>query len=100
MGYLDDKLPQRKNQTVECQKLYVLVLRVRRRTPFHALIAGETEDSIGAIIRSVVPDPEDWQFAGSFGTDFVEFRFHLANQRERARQELLFNGYYIELRDE
>ena len=100
MGYLDDKLPQRKEQIVECPKLYVLVLRVRRRNEYHAMIAGETEDSIGVIIKSVVPDPEDWQFAGSFGTDFVEFRFHMASQRERARQELIFNGYYTELRDE
>jgi hypothetical protein len=100
MGYLSDNLPQRKEQIVECPKLYTLVLRVRRRSPFHAMIAGETEDSIGKIIRGVVPDPEDWQFGGSFGTDFAEFRFHLTNQRERARQELLFKGYYTELVNE
>lgn len=100
MGYLEDNLPLRKEQIVECQKLYKLVLRVRRRSKLHALIAGETEDSIGKIIRLVVPDPEDWQFGGSFGSDFAEFRFHLEGQRSRALEELRFKGYYTETVDE
>jgi hypothetical protein len=105
MGYLSDNLPQRRDQIVECQKLYTLVLRVRHRSKFHALSAGETDDTIGKIIRSVVLDPEDWQYGGGrlpggVPQGFVEFRFHLANQRSRAQEELRFKGYYTEILDE
>ncbi|MGD9725807.1 MAG: hypothetical protein AB7L09_00215 [Nitrospira sp.] len=104
MGYLDDKLPQRRDQIVECPALYKLVLRVRHRDPFQALIAAETEDTIGKIIRSVVPDPEDWQFGAgrlpAVPKGFTEFRFWNSSHRSRAREELRFSGYYTELIDE
>lgn len=104
MGYLNDNLPQRLDQIVECQELYKLVLRVRHRASFQALIAAETEDTIGKIIRSVVPDPEDWQFGGgrlpAVPKGFTEFRFHIPGQRSRAQEELRFNGYYTEILDE
>lgn len=99
MGYLADNLPQRKDQFVECQKLYKLILKVKHRSKFYALIAGETDDTIAAIVRGVVPDIEDWQFAGR-RHGFVEFRFHVPSQRSRAREELRFKGYYTELKDE
>lgn len=102
MGYLLDNLPPRRDQIVECPALYPLVLRVRHRSDFMAMVAAETDDTIGAIIRSVVPDPEDWQYAGRMGAPkgFVEFRFHIPSQRARAQEELRFKGYYTELRDE
>jgi len=105
VGYLADNLPLRRDQVVECPKLYTLVLRVRHRSTAHAQIAAETDDSIGKIVRSVVPDPEDWQFGGGrkFSgvlNGFVEFRFHLASQRSRAQEELRFKGYYTETKDE
>ena len=102
MGYLNDNLPARAPHIVECPKLYTLVLRVRHRPKFQALIAAETDDTIGKIIRGVVPDPEDWQYAGRLGAPpgFVEFRFHVESQRERARQELQFKGYYTETLNE
>jgi len=105
VGYLDDKLPQRKDQIVECPKLYTLVLRVRHRPPAEALIAAETEDTIGKIIRLVVPDPEDWQFgagrlSGAVPRGFTEFRFHNPSQRSRAQEELRFNNYYTETMDQ
>jgi hypothetical protein len=105
VGYLDDKLPQRKDQIVECPKLYTLVLRVRHRDPFHAMIAAETEDTIGKIIRLVVPDPEDWQFGagrlpGAVPKGFTEFRFHNPSHRSRAQEELRFNGYHTEIVDQ
>jgi hypothetical protein len=104
MGYLSDNLPQRKDQIVECPALYKLVLRVRHRSKRMAQIAGETDDSIGKIIRSVIPDIEEWQYGGgrlpSVPRGFVEFRFHLAGDRSRAQEELRFKGYYTELIDE
>ena len=105
MGYLNDNLPQRRDQIVECTRLYTLVLRVRHRTPFQAMIAGETDDTIGKIIRSVVPDPEDWQYGGgrlpgAVPQGFTEFRFHIPSQRTRAQEELRFKGYYSETVDE
>lgn len=104
MGYLEDNLPQRRDQIVECPELYKLVLRVRHRDPFPALIAGETEDTIGKIIRSVVPDPGDWQFGAgrlpAVPKGFTEFRFWNPSHRSRAQEELRFNGYYTETRDE
>jgi hypothetical protein len=95
MGYLDDNLPQRKDQVVECPKLYTLILRVRARPPFEAMVAGESDDTIGHIVASVVPDVQDWQFIGR-REGFVEFAFHIPSQRDRARQELIFNSYYTE----
>ena len=105
MGYLSDNLPQRQDQIVECPALYKLVLRVRHRSVIHALSAAETDDSIAKIVRSVVPDPEDWQFGGGRKFSgvlkgFVEFRFHIPSQRSRAREELRFKGYYTETVDE
>lgn len=105
MGYLNDNLPQRRDQIVECPKLYRLVLRVRHRDGLAALIAGETDDTIGKIIRSVVPDPEDWQYGGGrlpggVPKGFTEFRFHLDSQRSRAQEELRFLGYYTETLDQ
>ncbi len=103
MGYLSNNLPQRLDQIVECPALYKLVLHVRHRSEFHALIAGETDDTIGKIIRSVVPDPEDWQYgAGRLvgPKGFVEFRFHIPSHRSRAQEELRFKGYYTETVDE
>jgi hypothetical protein len=100
VGYLDDKLPQRADQIVDCTELYTLVLRVRHRNKFYAMIAGETDDSIGKIIRSAVPDPEDWQYGGgrlpSVPSGFVEFRFHNASHRSKAQEALRFKGYYTE----
>jgi len=98
MGYLYDNLPQRKDQVVECPRLYKLVLRVRHRPPFLALEAAETDDSIAHIVLSVVPDVEDWQFQGR-RNGFVEFGFHIPSQRARAKEELMFKGYYVELKD-
>ncbi len=105
MGYLSDNLPQRRDQIVECPALYKLVLRVRHRSKFRAMITAESDDTIGKIIRSVVPDVEDWQYGGGrlpggVPKGFVEFRFHLASQRARAREELRFKGYYTETLDE
>lgn len=104
MGYLSDNVPRRRDQIVECPRLYTLVLHVRHRDPFYAMIAGETDGTIGKIIRSVVPDPEDWQYGGGRlpGTPkgFVEFRFHNPSHRSRAVEELRFKGYYTETVDE
>lgn len=99
MGYLDENLPQRKDQIVECPRLYKLILKVKHRSAFYAMVAAETDDTIGKIIRSVIPDPEDWQYAGR-RNGFVEFRFHIPSQRSRAQEELRFKGYYTELKDE
>lgn len=99
MGYLIDNLPPRKDQIVECPKLYKLILKVKHRSKFFAMIAAETDDTIGKIIRSVVPDPEDWQYSGR-RKGFVEFRFHIPSQRSRAREELRFKGYYTEIAEE
>lgn len=96
MGYLDDNLPQRKEQVVECPKLYQLVLKVKHRSPVEAQAAGESDDTIARIVASVVPDPEDWQFQGR-RKGFVEFGFHIPSQRDRAREEFTFKGYYTEL---
>lgn len=95
MGYLDDNLPQRKDQIVECPRLYHLILRVRPRPPLEALEARESDDSIAHIVVGVVPDVQDWQFIGR-RNGFVEFAFHIPSQRDRARQELLFNNYFTE----
>jgi len=104
VGYLNDNLPLRRDQIVECQELYKLVLHVRHRPPKQALSAGEHDGTIGKIIRSVVPDPEDWQYGGgrlpAVPKGFIEFRFHLDSQRSRAREELRFKGYYTETIDE
>ena len=105
MGYLNDNLPQRLDQIVECPALYKLVLHVKHRSKVHARAAAETDDTIGKIIRSVVPDPEDWQFGGGrlpggVPKGFVEFRFHIPGQRSRAQEELRFKGYFTETRDE
>lgn len=105
MGHLSDNLPQRRDQIVECPALYKMVLRVRHRDRFGAIIAAESDESIGKIIRSVVPDIEEWQYGGGrlpggVPKGFVEFRFHLASQRDRAREELRFKGYYTETVDE
>jgi hypothetical protein len=101
MGYLSDNLPQRRDQIVECPKLYTLILRVRHRPESQALIAAESDGSIGKIIRSVVPDPEDWQYGGGrlpgIPKGFIEYRFHIPSQRTRAQEELRFNGYYTEI---
>ena len=100
MGYLSDNIPHKKIQIVECPKLYTLVLRVKHRSKYYAMIAGETDDTIGKIIRSVVPDPEDWQYGGgrlSGPPGFVEFRFHIDGQRSRAQEELRYKGYYTEI---
>ena len=112
MGYLSDNLPDPWNQIGECPELYKLLLRVRHRSAPHALSAAETDDTIGKIIRTVVPDSEDWQFSGGRGPSvggrsfagalkgFVEFRFHNDSHRSRAIEELRFNGYYTETVDE
>lgn len=105
MGYLSDNLPQRRDQIVECTELYKLVLRVRHRDEFQAMIAAETDDTIGKIIREVVPDPEDWQYGGGrlptgVPKGFTEFRFHIPSHRSRAQEELRFRGYYTETIDE
>jgi hypothetical protein len=99
VGYLLDNLPPKKDQIVECPKLYTLVLKVKHRSDYFAMIAGETDDTIGKIIRSVVPDPEDWQYSGRY-RGFVDFRFHIPGQRSRAQEELRFKGYYTETKDE
>lgn len=98
MGYLYDNLPPRKQQIVECGRLYKLVLRVRHRRPFEAMVAGETDGTISMIVKGVVPDVEEWQYAGR-GNGFDYFRFHLPSDRSRAREELRFRGYYTETED-
>jgi hypothetical protein len=95
MGYLNDNLPQRKDQVVECPKLYTLVLRVKHRDYVDAIAADERDDTIGAIIRGVVPDITDWQYQGR-RNGFVEFGFHVQSQLARAQEEFTFNGYYTE----
>lgn len=99
MGYLYDNLPHRKRQFVECSRLYKLVLRVRHREPFDELMAAESDGTISLIVKSVVPDVEDWQYAGR-GKGFDHFRFHIPSQRSRAQEELRFMGYYTETVDE
>lgn len=96
MGYLDDNLPQRKDQVVECQKLYPLVLKVKHRNFTDAIAANERDDTIAHIVLSVVPDVEDWQFQGR-RNGFVYFGFHIPSQRARAQEEFTFRGYYTEL---
>ena len=99
MGYLSDNLPPRREQIVECPALYKLILRVRHRPPYFAQIAAETDLTISLIVKSVVPDVEDWQYSGR-RKGFDEFRFHIPSQRARAREELRFKGYYTEIFDE
>jgi hypothetical protein len=105
VGWLSDNLPPRRDQIVECPALYKFVLRVRHRDGLRAIIAAESDDSIGKIIRTVVPDVEEWQYGGGrlpggVPKGFTEFRFHLASQRNRALEELRFMGYYTETVDE
>lgn len=99
MGYLSDNLPPRKRQIVECAKLYKLVLRVRHRPPFDELVAAENDGTISMIVKNVVPDVEDWQYAGRY-KGFDHFRFHIPSHRSRAQEELKFRGFYTETADE
>lgn len=99
MGYLFDNLPPRKRQIVECTKLYKLVLRVRHRNPVEAQAAAETDGTISMIVKGVIPDVEEWQYAGR-AKGFDNFRFHLPSDRSRAREEFKFRGYYTEVYDE
>lgn len=96
MGYLLDNLPARKQQIVECPELYKLGLRVRRRPPREALAAAESDLSVSLIIKEVIPDVEEWQYAGTRRGFFV-FLFHLDSDRNRAKEELIFRGHEVEL---
>jgi hypothetical protein len=88
VGYLYDNLPP--EGIVECVDLYpyILVVTIPSGDPF----GGIDEDTIGQIIQEVVPDVEEFQFAGVIPTE-ATFRFHHLSDRTAAADLLRSMGY-------
>ncbi len=92
MGYLQDNLPQRKVQNVDCSALYPLLLKVKHRALPQERWAGDSDLKTSLIVKDIVPDVEDWQYSGR-KRGFDNFRFHIPSQRTAAAERLKFFGF-------
>jgi len=99
MGYLDPYLINNPSQIVSCNDLYPLLLKVQRYQPkIQEIIHADSVHKVGSIIKSVVPDVEDFQFNGKTKTHYL-WKFRSTTHRENAKQKLENLGYRTITRD-
>ena len=99
MGYIDSFLINNPGQIVSCNDAYNLLLKVKRIKPrIQEIKVAVYEVKVAKMIKSVVPDVEDWQYNGTT-KDFYLYKFHNRTHRDQAKTALHLAGFETEEKD-
>lgn len=99
MGYLDKYLRNNPKQVVSCDDIYERILRVKHSlNKVEQITIAETDLTVCARIKEMVPDIEEWQYGGDINGFYI-FKFHNYNDRAKAQAYLISLGYTTQIRD-
>lgn len=93
MSYLDRYLRHNRGQVVSCNDLYVFLLKVKhQKTLIQQITIAENDLSISLIVKGILPDVDDWQYAGE-NNGYYLFRFHNPAHRTLVAAQFSYLGY-------